>query len=174
MSHRIETQASTTSLARSDSVAASAGSRFRSRALDPNRTLPIWMRSDLHEQADYHGQASRAVPIMPTGVDKDEESEYHLRKALEAHSYKQDGNNNLAENVVELSPNSVLKNAEKGQVEKKVVETEKKKKITTAEKCENGYIPCPGGQIVGENDRVNRPRFKQGKHFYKHNQVSEK
>ena len=78
--------------------------------------------------------------------------------------------------MVDLSPNSVLKNAEKGGLEKKsVVEDEKKKKMTTTtEKCENGFIPCPGGQIVVENDRVARPRFKQGKHFYKHNQVSKK
>ena len=179
MSNRVEQQVS-----RSDSVAAGAGSRFRSRALDPNRSLPIWMRSDLHQRADYHGQASRAVPMMPSGVDKDEESEYHLRKALEAHSYKQDGNNNLQENGVvgDLSPDSVLKNAEKGievksqKVEKLKPEINKSDKKKIKENGdgdkESGYIPCPGGQIVVEKDRVSRLKFNQGKHFYKHNQVS--
>ena len=192
MSHRIEQQCSS-SLTRSDSVAAGAGSRFRSRALDPNRSLPIWMRSALHERADYHGQASRAVPIMPSGVDKDEESEYHLKKALEAHSYKQDGNNNLHDNSGgDMSPNSILRNTEKGTLngddggasfllemkkankamQKKIEKISKISGIDSKQKDESGFIPCPGGQIVVETDRVLRPQFKQGKHFYKHNQVS--
>lgn len=45
---------------------------FRARALDAARPLPVYKRAELPQLTDC-GFISRAVPQMPSGMDKDEE-----------------------------------------------------------------------------------------------------
>lgn len=58
---------------------------FRARQLDVSKPLPIYMSDDLpdlHECAEL----KRAVPQMPSGMEKEEESEHHLQRAMVAGS----------------------------------------------------------------------------------------
>jgi enhancer of polycomb-like protein len=57
--------------------------KFRSRKLDFKRRLPIYLASDLPEMDD---EATRAVPSVATGVEKEEEEEHHLKAALNSYS----------------------------------------------------------------------------------------
>ncbi|KAG7274803.1 hypothetical protein CRUP_010300 [Coryphaenoides rupestris] len=52
---------------------------FRARALDAAKPLPVYRRKDL---PDLHDCVSinRAVPQMPTGMEKEEELEHHLQE----------------------------------------------------------------------------------------------
>uniref|UniRef100_A0A3Q3LV06 Enhancer of polycomb homolog n=1 Tax=Mastacembelus armatus TaxID=205130 RepID=A0A3Q3LV06_9TELE len=56
---------------------------FRARALHASKPLPVFRCEDL---PDLHECASinRAVPQMPTGMEKEEESERHLQQAMSA------------------------------------------------------------------------------------------
>uniref|UniRef100_A0A8C2ZQW8 Uncharacterized protein n=1 Tax=Cyclopterus lumpus TaxID=8103 RepID=A0A8C2ZQW8_CYCLU len=45
---------------------------FRARALDASKPLPVYRSRDLPDLADC-GSINRAVPQMPTGMEKDEE-----------------------------------------------------------------------------------------------------
>uniref|UniRef100_A0A3B5BMK7 Uncharacterized protein n=1 Tax=Stegastes partitus TaxID=144197 RepID=A0A3B5BMK7_9TELE len=45
---------------------------FRARALDAAKPLPVYRSRELPEAADS-GAISRAVPQMPTGMEKEEE-----------------------------------------------------------------------------------------------------
>lgn len=53
---------------------------FRSCHLDVNRPLPLYYSDELPDLADYC--AGRAVPQMPSGMEKDEEAEHHLQRAM--------------------------------------------------------------------------------------------
>jgi hypothetical protein len=46
---------------------------FRARALDPSKPMPIYFAEELHDLSDY-AAINRAVPQMPSGMEKEEES----------------------------------------------------------------------------------------------------
>jgi hypothetical protein len=46
---------------------------FRARALDPTKPMPIYFAEELHDLSDY-AAINRAVPQMPSGMEKEEES----------------------------------------------------------------------------------------------------
>ncbi|KAL2081173.1 hypothetical protein ACEWY4_023026 [Coilia grayii] len=56
---------------------------FRARALDAAKPLPIYRNRDLPDLNDCVS-INRAVPQMPTGMEKEEESEHHLQRAISA------------------------------------------------------------------------------------------
>ncbi|MGH0162952.1 UNVERIFIED_CONTAM: hypothetical protein FKN15_050393 [Acipenser sinensis] len=56
---------------------------FRARALDAAKPLPIYRSKDLPDLNDCVS-INRAVPQMPTGMEKEEESEHHLQRAISA------------------------------------------------------------------------------------------
>ncbi|KAF4106339.1 hypothetical protein G5714_012329 [Onychostoma macrolepis] len=56
---------------------------FRARALDALKPLPVFRCEDLPDLHEY-ASINRAVPQMPTGMEKDEESEHHLQRAISA------------------------------------------------------------------------------------------
>ncbi|KAL1452162.1 hypothetical protein WDU94_006464 [Cyamophila willieti] len=53
---------------------------FRSCHLDVNKPLPLYYADELPDLQDY--SAGRAVPQMPSGMEKDEEAEHHLQRAM--------------------------------------------------------------------------------------------
>ena len=48
-------------------------SKFRARALDATRALPVYRSDDIPELAE-HVAMNRSVSQMPTGMEKEEES----------------------------------------------------------------------------------------------------
>ncbi|KAJ8351591.1 hypothetical protein SKAU_G00230670 [Synaphobranchus kaupii] len=56
---------------------------FRARALDAAKPLPVYRDRDLPDLNDCVS-INRAVPQMPTGMEKEEESEHHLQRAISA------------------------------------------------------------------------------------------
>lgn len=46
---------------------------FRARALDPSKPMPIYLAEDLPDIQEYSA-INRAVPQMPSGMEKEEES----------------------------------------------------------------------------------------------------
>ncbi|KAM8934656.1 enhancer of polycomb homolog 2 isoform 2-T2 [Pelodytes ibericus] len=56
---------------------------FRARALDAAKPLPIYRGHDMPDLNDCVS-INRAVPQMPTGMEKEEESEHHLQRAISA------------------------------------------------------------------------------------------
>ena len=46
---------------------------FRARALDASKPMPIYLKDELLDLQDY-SVLNRAVPQMPTGMEKEEES----------------------------------------------------------------------------------------------------
>ncbi|XP_057214389.1 enhancer of polycomb homolog 1 isoform X1 [Triplophysa rosa] len=56
---------------------------FRARALDALKPLPVFRCEDLPDLHEY-ASINRTVPQMPTGMEKDEESEHHLQRAISA------------------------------------------------------------------------------------------
>jgi hypothetical protein len=46
---------------------------FRARALDASKPMPIYMSEELPDLPDYSA-VNRAVPQMPSGMEKEEES----------------------------------------------------------------------------------------------------
>ncbi|OCT61050.1 hypothetical protein XELAEV_18047078mg [Xenopus laevis] len=56
---------------------------FRARALDATKPLPIFRGNDMPDLNDCVS-INRAVPQMPTGMEKEEESEHHLQRAISA------------------------------------------------------------------------------------------
>lgn len=61
-------------------------SKFRARALDSTRALPIYRSEDIPDLAEYVA-INRSVSQMPTGMEKEEESERHLQEAIETRQY---------------------------------------------------------------------------------------
>ncbi|EPZ31574.1 hypothetical protein ROZALSC1DRAFT_29224 [Rozella allomycis CSF55] len=55
--------------------------KFRSRKIDIYKALPAFCYYDVPD-LDESASISRALPLIPTGVDKDEEEEHHLQQAL--------------------------------------------------------------------------------------------
>ncbi|XP_059896695.1 enhancer of polycomb homolog 2 isoform X2 [Gadus macrocephalus] len=58
---------------------------FRARALDAAKPLPVYRNKDLPDLNDCVS-INRAVPQMPTGMEKEEELEHHLQRAISAQS----------------------------------------------------------------------------------------
>lgn len=56
---------------------------FRARALDASKPMPVYNAEELPDLPDF-AAINRAVPQMPTGMEKEEESEHHLQRALSA------------------------------------------------------------------------------------------
>ncbi|XP_065369495.1 uncharacterized protein E(Pc) isoform X2 [Calliphora vicina] len=54
---------------------------FRARALDPSKQMPIYLAEELPDLPEYSA-INRAVPQMPSGMEKEEESEHHLQRAI--------------------------------------------------------------------------------------------
>ncbi|XP_046404617.1 enhancer of polycomb homolog 1 [Ischnura elegans] len=54
---------------------------FRARALDAAKPMPIYMSEELPDLPDYSA-INRAVPQMPSGMEKEEECEHHLQRAI--------------------------------------------------------------------------------------------
>ena len=46
---------------------------FRARALDASKPLPVYKKDEISGKQEYTGH-NRAVPQMPTGMEKEEES----------------------------------------------------------------------------------------------------
>ncbi|XP_026316672.1 uncharacterized protein LOC113227842 isoform X2 [Hyposmocoma kahamanoa] len=54
---------------------------FRARALDASKPMPIYLAEELPDLPDYSA-INRAVPQMPSGMEKEEECEHHLQRAI--------------------------------------------------------------------------------------------
>lgn len=140
---------------------------FRARALDHNRPLPIWLAEDLHEQTDFYGQATRAVVAIPTGVDKDEEQEIHLKEALEQKNCL-GRSGSLCFSGFEDSTTSFIDSLHKSLAEIDSTLVIPKKQSEDDNKT---HIPVPEAKVEVD-ELVQIEGFKKPKHYYKHNQVS--
>ena len=56
---------------------------FRPRQVDYTKYMPIYLNDELPDLQDF-SSINRTVPQMPTGMEKEEESEHHLQRALSA------------------------------------------------------------------------------------------
>ena len=65
---------------------------FRARTLDATKAMAIYRAEDLPELADSNA-INRSVPAMPSGMEKEEESEKHLQDFLDAQSRNRDDPN---------------------------------------------------------------------------------
>ena len=65
---------------------------FRARTLDATKAMAIYRAEDLPELADSNA-INRSVPAMPSGMEKEEESEKHLQDILDAQSRNRDDPN---------------------------------------------------------------------------------
>uniref|UniRef100_A0A672M1G5 Enhancer of polycomb homolog n=1 Tax=Sinocyclocheilus grahami TaxID=75366 RepID=A0A672M1G5_SINGR len=77
---------------------------FRARALDALKPLPVFRCEDLPDLHEY-ASINRAVPQMPTGMEKDEESEHHLQRAISAQQVYGEKRDNMVIPVPEAKSN---------------------------------------------------------------------
>lgn len=56
---------------------------FRARALDATKPVPVYWSEEIPDLPDF-AAINRAVPQMPTGMEKEEECEHHLQRAISA------------------------------------------------------------------------------------------
>uniref|UniRef100_A0A8C1PN14 Enhancer of polycomb homolog n=1 Tax=Cyprinus carpio TaxID=7962 RepID=A0A8C1PN14_CYPCA len=77
---------------------------FRARALDALKPLPVFRCEDLPDLHEY-ASINRAVPQMPTGMEKDEESEHHLQRAISAQHVYGEKRDNMVIPVPEAKSN---------------------------------------------------------------------
>lgn len=77
---------------------------FRARALDALKPLPIFRCEDLPDLHEY-ASINRAVPQMPTGMEKDEELEHHLQRAISAQQVYGEKRDNMVIPVPEAESN---------------------------------------------------------------------
>lgn len=56
-------------------------SKFRARQLDASKPIPVYMQEDIPDFAEFNA-INRTVPQMPTGMEKEEETEHHLQQAI--------------------------------------------------------------------------------------------
>uniref|UniRef100_T1JAR8 Enhancer of polycomb-like protein n=1 Tax=Strigamia maritima TaxID=126957 RepID=T1JAR8_STRMM len=64
---------------------------FRARALDASKPMPVFRCEEIPDLPDF-AAINRAVPQMPTGMEKEEECEHHLQRAISAQqAYGQTG-----------------------------------------------------------------------------------
>ncbi|XP_020732020.2 enhancer of polycomb homolog 1 isoform X2 [Odocoileus virginianus] len=77
---------------------------FRARALDASKPLPVFRCEDLPDLHEY-AWISRAAPQMPTGMEKEEESEHHLQRAISAQQVYGEKRDNMVIPVPEAESN---------------------------------------------------------------------
>uniref|UniRef100_H3D7X5 Enhancer of polycomb homolog n=1 Tax=Tetraodon nigroviridis TaxID=99883 RepID=H3D7X5_TETNG len=77
---------------------------FRARALDASKPLPVFRCEDLPDLHEY-ASINRAVPQMPTGMEKEEESEHHLQRAISAQQVYGEKRENMVIPVPEAESN---------------------------------------------------------------------
>lgn len=77
---------------------------FRARALDASKPLPVFRSEDLPDLHEY-ASINRAVPQMPTGMEKEEESEHHLQRAISAQQVYGEKRDNMVIPVPEAESN---------------------------------------------------------------------
>ncbi|XP_071157350.1 enhancer of polycomb homolog 1-like isoform X1 [Mytilus galloprovincialis] len=56
---------------------------FRARALDATKPMPVYRAEEIPDLPDF-ANINRSVPAMPTGMEKEEETEHHLQRYLSA------------------------------------------------------------------------------------------
>lgn len=56
---------------------------FRARALDAAKPMPVYRAEEIPDLPDF-ANINRSVPAMPTGMEKEEETEHHLQRYLSA------------------------------------------------------------------------------------------
>lgn len=56
---------------------------FRSRALDASKPMPIYRDEEVPDLPDF-AAINRGVPPLPSGMEKEEECEHHLQRAMSA------------------------------------------------------------------------------------------
>ena len=56
---------------------------FRTRVLDPSKPIPIYLAEELPDLPEYSA-INRAVPQMPSGMEKEEES---VRNVCKSHCF---------------------------------------------------------------------------------------
>ena len=147
----------------------SSGRDFRARALDPSRPLPIWDSRELIQQVDFQQQNTcRSISHQQkTGVDKEDESEFHLqeilsRKAqfLEESATVANHNHNHQNGHLDFSQSHSLNRNERNQLNLK---------------SNLGHIPIPEIKINPKNaSKTSRKRkhYKIPTRFYKYNQLN--
>ncbi|XP_056146127.1 enhancer of polycomb homolog 2 [Lampris incognitus] len=77
---------------------------FRARALDAAKPLPVYRDRDLPDLNDCVS-INRAVPQMPTGMEKEEELEHHLQRAISAQQVFREKKENMVIPVPEAESN---------------------------------------------------------------------
>ncbi|XP_077381186.1 enhancer of polycomb homolog 1b isoform X1 [Festucalex cinctus] len=77
---------------------------FRARALDATKPMPVFRCEDLPDLHEY-ASINRAVPQMPTGMEKEEESEHHLQRAISAQQVYGEKRDNMVIPVPEAESN---------------------------------------------------------------------
>nr|XP_046259577.1 enhancer of polycomb homolog 2 isoform X2 [Scatophagus argus] len=78
---------------------------FRARALDAAKPLPVYRNRDLPDLTDCVS-ISRAVPQMPTGMEKEEEQEHHLQRAISSQQVFRERKENMVIPVPETETNA--------------------------------------------------------------------
>ncbi|XP_035030044.1 enhancer of polycomb homolog 2 isoform X2 [Hippoglossus stenolepis] len=78
---------------------------FRARALDAVKPLPVYRHRDLPDLSDCVS-INRAVPQMPTGMEKEEELEHHLQRAISAQQVFREKKENMVIPVPEAESNN--------------------------------------------------------------------
>ncbi|TRY95238.1 hypothetical protein DNTS_023079 [Danionella cerebrum] len=77
---------------------------FRARALDALKPMPVYRCEDLPDLHEF-ASINRAVPQMPTGMEKDEELEHHLQRAISAQQVFGEKRDNMVIPVPEAESN---------------------------------------------------------------------
>ncbi|XP_075968346.1 enhancer of polycomb homolog 2 isoform X2 [Anarhichas minor] len=77
---------------------------FRARALDASKPLPVYRNRDVPELTDL--SINRAVLQMPTGMEKEEELEHHLQRAISAQQVFREKKENMVIPVPEAESNT--------------------------------------------------------------------
>ncbi|XP_067371159.1 enhancer of polycomb homolog 2 isoform X2 [Channa argus] len=78
---------------------------FRARALDAAKPLPVYRNRDLPDLNDCMS-INRAVPQMPTGMEKEEELEHHLQRVISAQQVFREKKENMVIPVPEAETNA--------------------------------------------------------------------
>ncbi|XP_028927768.1 enhancer of polycomb homolog 2 [Ornithorhynchus anatinus] len=82
---------------------------FRARALDAAKPLPLYRGQDMPDLNDCVS-INRAVPQMPTGMEKEEESEHHLQRAISAQQVFREKKESMVIPVPEAESNVIYYN----------------------------------------------------------------
>ncbi|KAF1383077.1 hypothetical protein PFLUV_G00150580 [Perca fluviatilis] len=78
---------------------------FRARALDAAKPLPVYRDRELPDRTDCVS-INRTVPQMPTGMEKEEELEHHLQRAMSAQQVFREKKENMVIPVPEAESNT--------------------------------------------------------------------